>query len=211
MISISTTTLLIAIPDRLKAELLMKIEADLGCNIVQVIFDERVLMAQIQKHRPNFLLLDPDLISSSYGDFVKELGLMNLPTRLIILSAYAKSNHLKSFLLTNGAGFIQKNIGYDEFISTIKSIISGRTLILANIESQLSERKKTKIDGLETLTSREREIWNYLLNSKSEKQIAQELSIKVSTVKTHKIHISEKLNIKKGEGLTSFISKTNVF
>jgi two-component system response regulator NreC len=187
-------TLVIAIADRLKAELLKKNESDLGCQVLCTHTDGISLIEELATLKPSFLLLDPELSKFNFVNFVKKFKTSSIQTKLVILSSNSNPSYLKIFLSANGAGFIQKNCGFDEFTTTFKSILAGNMLTVSS----------KRIEGLELLTSREKDVWKLLTQAKSEKEIAEELGIKLSTVKTHKMSISEKLNIKRGKKISSF-------
>lgn len=201
-------TLVIAIADRLKAELLKKNESDLGCQVLCTHTDGISLIEELATLKPSFLLLDPELSKFNFVNFVKKLKTSSIQTKLVILSSNSNPSYLKIFLSANGAGFIQKNCGFDEFTTTFKSILAGNMLIISSSaeQSNLSNTavSSKRIEGLELLTSREKDVWKLLTQAKSEKEIAEELGIKLSTVKTHKMSISEKLNIKRGKKISSF-------
>lgn len=57
------------------------------------------------------------------------------------------------------------------------------------------------------LSDREMQVWELLVKAKTEKEIAETLSISTSTVRTHKNKISDKMNIKGKQRLTSFAIK----
>jgi DNA-binding NarL/FixJ family response regulator len=209
MNNVINATLVVAISDRLKAELLEKISSDLGCKILDTLTDAQELIPRVTLLKPTFLLLDPDLSKLNFANFIKLVKQGQVPTKLIVLSSTSNPNYLKAFLSSNGAGFIQKNCGIDEFVLTIKSILSGNTLIVSSFNHVVEFSSKVlslnrKIEGIETLTNREKDVWRLLTLAKTEKEIADELGIKHSTVKTHKINISDKLNIKNNKRLSSF-------
>ena len=105
---------------------------------------------------------------------------------------------MKVFLSSPALGFIQQGCGLKDFVTSLRSVFEGKRLVFSQMRSfnQPNEMYKKSIFDLTLLTEREMDVWELLMIAKSEKQIAEELCISTSTVRTHKNNISEKLEIK---------------
>lgn len=96
------------------------------------------------------------------------------------------SENIKAEAFKNGAdGFIEKYRDLEELNSLIKGYLKGTIKVVKMPQSIIS------------ITKREYETLNLLFIGKAEKEIAEELKIDVTTVKTHKKHLFEKLNVQK--------------
>lgn len=210
-------TLMIALSDKLKAELIATLESKMSFQLAYIVNDGQNLFELLEIHRPDYLLIDNDLPNSGGFGFLKKLNRLNLNTKVIIYSSSSKSEYLKAFLSSPAIGFIQKDCGIDDFISCFNKIFKGNRIIFSGMENfinenEVKERTSSRMNALylARLTDREIQVWELLMKAKTEKEIAEFLSISVSTVRTHKNKISEKMNIKGKKRLSSFALVNNL-
>jgi len=101
-------------------------------------------------------------------------------------------------LKAGASGYLLKNTGLVQLIESLKELYNGGSPMSANIARKLvtlfrSEQKETA--NLEALSNRENEILQFLSKGLLYKEIAEQLSISVSTVRQHIHHIYEKLHV----------------
>lgn len=94
-------------------------------------------------------------------------------------------------------GFISKDAPLDELKRAIEAVLAKKRYISADMAELLGRQSShLKADNpFDTLSSRELEIVNMLLEGKSMTEISKALDIKMSTASTHKARVFEKLNI----------------
>jgi len=204
-------TLMIALSDKLKAELIATLESRISFQSAYIVNDGINLFELLNTHKPDYLLIDNELPNSGGFGFLKKLNRLNPSTKVIIYGNTSKPEYLRAFLSSPAVGFIQKSCGIDDFISCLKKIFRGNRIIFSDMcdfqqNSNLEKEKtlKKKSFNLTRLSDREMEVWDLLVQARTEKEIAELLSISTSTVRTHKNKISEKMNIKRKKRLTSF-------
>jgi two-component system NarL family response regulator len=83
----------------------------------------------------------------------------------------------------------------------IDSVMAGNTYLCAGARAAIEPDTQ---DGRETLTGREQEILLELAQGKSNKDVAETLSISVRTVETHRKNLKRKLGISSTAGLTRY-------
>ena len=101
-------------------------------------------------------------------------------------------------LKAGASGYLLKNTGLVQLIESLKELHTGGSPMSANIARKLvtlfrSEQKETA--NIEVLSNRENEILQLLAKGLLYKEIADQLSISVSTVRQHIHHIYEKLHV----------------
>jgi DNA-binding NarL/FixJ family response regulator len=117
--------------------------------------------------------------------------------RVLIFSMTAESIYAKRFLKAGAMGFVTKNAGLTELQKAIDMVMNNRIYmsnhLLEQLVVDLGGNKVT--DPFEKLSSREIEIVSLLTSGKSLTEIAEILSLAISTVGTYKARLFEKLKV----------------
>ena len=194
----SIPTLIIAISDKLTAELIASLESKKLFKVVNILTDGESLFETLESQNPDYLLIDTELPNGGGFGFLKKLERIKPKTKVIVYSSIPNPDYLKVFLSSPALGFIQQGCGLKDFVASLKSVFEGKRIVFSQTSNfnQPDERYKKIMYDLSSLTEREMDVWELLLLAKSEKEIAEELCISTSTVRTHKNKISEKLEIK---------------
>jgi DNA-binding NarL/FixJ family response regulator len=194
----SIPTLMIALSDKLTAELVASLESKKLFKVVNILTDGENLFETLDSQNPDYLLIDTELPNGGGFGFLKKLDRIKPKTKVIIYSSNSNPDYLKVFLSSSASGFIQKGCGLKDFVSSLKTVFEGKRLVfsqMSNFSQPVEVNKKIMYD-FSLLTEREMDVWELLMIAKTEKQIAEELCISTSTVRTHKNKISEKFEIK---------------
>jgi two-component system response regulator NreC len=123
-------------------------------------------------------------------------------TKIIILSIHSNKEYVEKALKSGVRGYLQKDCAFDELVTAIRTVISNRIYLSSDItdvvvEDYLNQRKSTekKEVSSDILTSREREVLQLIAEGHSSKEIADKLTVSVTTIDTHRKKIMDKLNI----------------
>jgi two-component system nitrate/nitrite response regulator NarL len=108
---------------------------------------------------------------------------------------------LVDFIRAGANGFIVKEATVEDFITTIRAVADGATVVphalsgalLSHIADQANGRNTPDAKNVDRMTQREAEVSQLICEGMSNKEIAQRLDIAVYTVKAHVHNILEKL------------------
>ena len=158
--------------------------------------DGRSALALIEELRPDVVLLDytlPELNGLAAAHAVVRDG---LPTRILFLSAHTESSVVYTALEAGAAGYLSKEARREQIVDAVVACAAGRDVVPADIASGLASeiRLRSKNDA-PILTPREREILTLIAAGRSLPEIARELILGLTTVKTHAQHLYEKLGV----------------
>jgi DNA-binding NarL/FixJ family response regulator len=105
--------------------------------------------------------------------------------------------YAKRFLKLGVKGFINKEADRSEIRKAIVSILNNKRYLSSRMHDTLSSEMLEDItpNPFETLSPRELEIMNYLLEGKQTSEIASMLFLHISTVSTHKTNLMQKLGV----------------
>jgi two-component system nitrate/nitrite response regulator NarL len=158
--------------------------------------DGRAALALIEELRPDVVLLDytlPELGGLAVAHAVVRDG---LPTRVLFLSAHTESSVVYAALEAGASGFLSKEARREQIADAVVACAAGRDVVPADIAAGLvSEIRLRSRNDAPVLTPREREILKLIAAGRSLPEIAKELILGLTTVKTHTQHLYEKLGV----------------
>ncbi len=114
------------------------------------------------------------------------------PPRVLILTTYETDDQILAAIEAGAAGYLLKAAPGQEIVAGIRSVAAGQSALSPQVAVRLVERMR-RPDPV--LTPRELEVLGLVAAGRSNKQIATDLGIGASTVKTHLIKIFEKLGV----------------
>jgi two-component system, NarL family, nitrate/nitrite response regulator NarL len=158
--------------------------------------DGRAALEAIYEHKPDVALLDyklPDLDGVAITHAVVR---EQLPTRVLLVSAFTDSGVVYKALETGAAGFVSKEARREEIADAVLACARGENVVPPEVAAGLvSEIRLRKQSDAPALTPREQEILHMIAAGKSLPQIAKELYLGLTTVKAHVQHLYEKLGV----------------
>jgi two-component system, NarL family, nitrate/nitrite response regulator NarL len=158
--------------------------------------DGRAALEQIQEHQPDVALIDCKLPELDGVAVVNAVVRDQLPTRVLLVSAYTDSGVVYQALETGAAGFVSKEARREQIVDAVLACARGENVVPPDIAQGLvSEIRLRKQDDRPALTQREREILRLIATGKSLPDIAKELYLGLTTVKTHVQHLYDKLGV----------------
>lgn len=146
----------------------------------------------------DLVLLDVQLPGGDALGFMDHVKRKFPGLKVLVFTMSPENVYAKRFLQAGARGFLNKDAPLQELKNAVGRILqNGKYMSSAVAEAMAKPLGKPIDDNLfNTLTSREFEIANLLLNGHTVSKIASLLSLQVSTVGTHKSKIFEKLKIK---------------
>lgn len=119
-----------------------------------------------------------------------------LPTRVLLLSAHSESALVFDALQAGAAGFVPKDAGRADIVDAVVRVARGESVVPPDVASGLAGEIRRRADATgPVLSERERQVLQAFARGRSIPQVAEELVIGVSTVKTHTQRLYEKLGV----------------
>jgi DNA-binding NarL/FixJ family response regulator len=126
--------------------------------------------------------------------------------KVLILSMHNSITIVKDALNAEADGYMLKNTGQEEFLNAIERVLGDGTYfsqdILPIIINLFQKEKKETLKS--TLTQREKEVLELIVQEYTSKEIAEKLFISKQTVDTHRINIMQKTDCKTLVGLIKY-------
>ena len=175
------------------------VRALLACGQVEIVAeaeDGRSALAEIQKHLPDVALLDYKLPELDGVAVTHAVVREQLRTRVLLVSAFVDSGVVYKALETGAAGFVSKEARREQIADAVLACARGENVVPPDVAAGLvSEIRLRKSSDAPALTPREQQILHLIAAGKSLPQIAKELYLGLTTVKTHVQHLYEKLGV----------------
>ena len=175
------------------------LSSNAAIEVVGEAADGRAAVHRARLHPPDVVLMDvrmPDVD----GIAATERVLAEAPgVRVVILTTFEQDDYIFGALRAGASGFLLKRTRPEELIAAIHTIAAGDSLLSPSVTSRVIERMArqpalgTSDTRLEQLTPRELEVLALVARGRSNGEIATELVIEESTVKTHVKRILLKL------------------
>jgi DNA-binding NarL/FixJ family response regulator len=125
------------------------------------------------------------------------------PIRVLVLTTFDLDDYVYEALQAGASGFMLKDATREELLHAVRTVARGDALLAPAITRRLiadflersPARRPTPID-LDTLTQREREVFELIARGMSNAEIAQALVVGEATVKSHVAHVLMKLQVR---------------
>jgi len=166
----------------------------------------------VEQLKPMVLVLDlmmPALNGLEVTRRVKEM------TRVLILSMHADEGYVLEALNNGAFGYLLKDSTATELVQAVKAVALGRRYLGSPFSEQaistyVQRARSTPEDPYDTLTAREREVLQLVVEGNSTNEIAELLSISVRTVDTHRSNLMRKLKLNSQIELVRFALKRGI-
>lgn len=122
-------------------------------------------------------------------------------TRVIVLTTFDLDDYVYGSLRSGASGFLLKDADGDQLVEAVRIIAAGDALIAPSVTKRLisdfaNRPESAEVRGLDDLTAREVEVLALVAEGLSNAEIAEELFVSETTVKTHVSHILTKLHLR---------------
>jgi DNA-binding NarL/FixJ family response regulator len=165
--------------------------------------DGREAIAQARALRPDVILMDIRMPELDGVEATKILAAEDDALKILILTTFDIDEYVVEALRAGASGFLLKDVRADELVHAIRVVADGDTLLAPSVTRRLLEtffEPRPPGPGsaaeLEPLTPTERTVLTLIGLGRSNREIAEELFVADTTVRTHVRHIFEKLGLR---------------
>ncbi len=161
--------------------------------------------------KPDIVLIDLRMPEMDGVEAIRQIAVTEPDIRFIILTTYSDDEYIFRGIEVGARAYLLKDAPRDDLFRAIRAVYRGESLIQPVVASKVLDRfaeLSRKAQAPETLSEREIEVLTLIARGAANKEIAAQLHITNSTVKTHITSIFQKLNATdRTEAVTQAIKK----
>src|SRR5687768_12675597 len=164
--------------------------------------DGRDAVRQAEQLKPDVAILDVAMPLLNGIEATRQIARRVPGTRILVLSMHADEAYVAQILQAGATGYLLKDSADVDLLQAVAAVSQGKSFFSPAIarvmlDDYVRQRggEKGAVDRYESLSEREREIFQLVAEAKTNKEIAALLNVSPSTVETHRAHIMEKLDL----------------
>lgn len=154
-----------------------------------------------RRHSPDVAIVDIGMKELNGIDAIAQIARYCPTTSIIVLSMYNDERYVNRAVRAGAKAYVLKDSADDDLLRAVYAVHSGASFFSPAIAKVLLDAYARNAQGeaaddrYELLTERERQVYQMLAEGKTNKAIAEALSLSVHTVETHRVRIMTKLNL----------------
>ncbi len=178
--------------------------------------DGREAVRLAQELKPDIAVLDIGMAQLNGIEATRQIVRRLPDVKVVILSMHAQEAYVIQALRAGAKAYLLKDSADDDLVHAITAVAEGKSffsptvagVMLDDYVRRLAEKGIT--DRYEMLSEREREVFQLIVEGRTNKEIADLLFVSASTVETHRAHIMEKLDLHSATELVLYAVRKGV-
>jgi len=169
----------------------------------------------VERLRPDVLVLDLMIPGLSGLEVTRQLAKRSPKTRVVILSMHSDKSYVLEALRNGAAGYVLKDSSADELIKAVQEAAANRRYLSpplsdSAVDAYAQQGSATGTDSYDSLSSREREVFQLAAEGHTNKEIGKMLFISPRTVEIHRANMMAKLGLRTQTDLIRYALKRGI-
>jgi DNA-binding NarL/FixJ family response regulator len=176
-------------------------------QVVGVAGNGREAVAEALRLRPDIVIMDIAMPELDGVEATRRIVEKSPETRVLILSMYLSAEHIYRALQAGAQGYVLKESAGEEVVDAIRALRAGKRYLSHRITETVIDdylREGTNVSPLDSLSLRERDVLQLVVEGRTNAAIAQALSLSPKTVETYRARIMKKLKVRDTVELVKF-------
>jgi DNA-binding NarL/FixJ family response regulator len=173
----------------------MFLELDSELQVVGEARDGEEALAQVEKLKPDVVLMDLLMPRLNGIDAIKALAASHPEVHVLALTSVLDDRSVVEAVRGGASGYLLKDTQAEDLCRAIHAVHQGKVQLSPEAAARLVREVCIDEPQLDTLTARERDVLRLLAGGASNKEIASKLSLAEKTVKNHVSNLLSKLGL----------------
>ena len=180
----------------------MILDAEDDIEVVGEAIDGEDAVRQYGTLLPDVVVMDVRMPTMDGIEATRRLTSGASPARVLILTTFDLDEYVYRALRAGASGFLLKDRPPEELVAAVRVVAAGEALLAPSVTRRLIEEFAKRPDpppppaAMSELTEREREVLVCMARGMSNREIARELYVAETTVKTHVGRVLQKLDLR---------------
>ena len=166
------------------------------------------MLEEAARLRPDIIVLDIDLPELDGIEATKRLRKGDSTAEVIFLTMHKDRSYLRAMEPLRVKGYVLKDSAMNEIVECIDTVKKGHSYLSHSLNdlivSEVGTQSADRLSSIESLSPTERKVLARISDSKTTREIADEMFVSVRTVETHRYNICSKVGIKGSHALLKF-------
>ena len=185
--------------------LMIEAEPDLTiCGEAQTEQQARKLVREL---KPDALVVDLSLSEGDGFNVVRDVHAHFPGIRILVLSMHDEAIYAERLLAEGASGYIMKQAATDQLITALRTVLRGERFVSESLKRSLEARRAADGAPSSRLSARELQVISLIGRGLGTREIADNLSLSVKTVETHRLTIKRKLALDTNAQLVQYAIK----
>ena len=151
--------------------------------------------------QPDVMILDIAMPKLNGIEVASRANKLERPPAVIFLTMYSDESYIMRALEAGARAYLLKSAADEDLVPAMRAVAAGKPFFSPAVAGVLIEDYVRRLqthgltDSYHLLTSREKEVLQLLAEGRSNKEVASELEVGLSTVETHRANLMQKLNL----------------
>ncbi len=175
-------------------------------TIIEEEADAEGLINKILDGQWDVVVCDLSMPGRSGLDALRQVKQTHPALPVLIMSMHPEDQYALRVLKAGASGYLGKDTVHDELINAIRTVMLGKRYITPSIAEKLADAFNDDGDKPphELLSDREFDVFKLLSSGKSVSEIANQLSLSITTVSTYRSRVLDKMKMKSNADLTRY-------
>lgn len=182
----------------------MTLRGEEDIDLVGEVADGQQAIEEARRLRPDLVLMDVRMPVLDGVEATRILAAEDKSMKILILTTFDIDEYVIEAIRAGASGFLLKDVRPDELVHAIRVVAGGDALLAPSVTRRLLDAfagslpplRRERASMLKALTDAERKVLTLVGKGLSNQEIARELFVADTTVRTHIRHILDKLDLR---------------
>lgn len=191
------------------------LDAEPSFEVVGEAENGREAVDKAQSLHPDIVLMDHTMPLLNGLEALRQIKKLMPDIKVLILTMHTNEEYIFQYLQAGAEGYLVKQTAPADLVEAIRVVHAGQSFLSPSISRTVIDQyvrhtAGERVDSLDKLTDREREVLQLLAEGYSASDIADQLHISVKTVGVHRMNLMQKLEIDSPTDLVKFALRKGI-